>query len=189
MRATAYIPYVDYNPETGFIAQKQLGEREYMETLMSGFDNNTRLLFGDGVSYDPYEKYIGKRKDLKFSYFKCNVMVCNQNSEDENIDKLIAFHRSRKMFFEQLYFSSVDKIEDFQEEMKLWTIDSYKIIHAKKLSEGEKVNALPSKDIKLDFGNNSFAIMHNCKIMEKITPKRYAFMVQEIEFVNGLKLD
>lgn len=173
MKATLYVPYIDYDVENGFSSNIELSGQNYIDFLNNNLEN----------PYIQYEQ-LKKSKENNYSYHTASITLLDINSQDETIDNLLKYYQTGEMFINQFYFDNIEQLEDIYDDFKIWSRESYEINNSQKLTDDMKIASLPTKEFKISFGENSNAILTNCKLVERFTNRRYAVLVEKIIFVN-----
>lgn len=188
MKAKLYIPYVDYDSENGFVANIQMNEEEYVKYLTDGYMQSKfaidSLMNGNHNFNQNNTHNKTYDNNNKYKYYEANISLLDINSQEENIDNLIKYFQTKEMFINQLYFDNIETLEDVEEDFKFWYKESKSINDSTKLNEDMKLLSLPTKEFKISMGNNSNAILKECKLLDRFSPKRYAILVKEIIFTQ-----
>lgn len=184
MNAKVYIPYIDYDPETGFTTDMNLSGEDYVNYLNKEYASDRFFLSSNGMQYNGYGKkeHINQRKDYKF--YELSAKIYSINGDDETIDNLLNYYKTHEVFAIQIDFKNLYSNEDAFYEMNTWFKESYAINSSDRITDDIKIKYLPIKDLKLSFGENSSAIIKNCKLLDRYDKTIYVLLVDEIIFVN-----
>lgn len=181
MKAKLYIPYNDCDLVNDFQANINFTEEEYVNYVNNAYKQSKLVM--DGLSkVNTYEDMNFKKQRYKF--YEADITLLDINTEDENIDNLIKYFQTGEMFIVQLYFDNIEQMEEIDEEMRFWYRESEKINTSIKLSQDIKLKSLPTKNLKINFGDNSTAVLDECRLIERYSCKRYAILVQKITFIT-----
>ena len=193
MRCKIYIPFQNYDAETGFNTNITFTEEEYVNYITSEYNRN-KLTFDDmnnfsmGAMNQNNTVPSWMKKKEKVSYIEGDASLLDIDNNEETIDNLLGYFKSGEMFIEQFFFDENPKLEDIYDEFKIWFRESEQINRSSKLTDDENLRFLPKKEFKVSFGEKSNAILHDCRLMERFSSRRYAVLVDKIEFVNILSL-
>lgn len=194
MRAKLYIPYIDLNPENGFTTNVTFNSEQDYINYMNKEYSKSKLTYDDLNNFDVGSKNYNHQdakwlqKKEKYNYMDIDISLLDINNEEENIDNLLKYFRTGEMCIEQFFMDNTPKLEDIYDEFKAWMRETEQINNTPKLTDEQKMRLVPKKDFKLAFGENSYAIFHNCSFAERFSVRRYAVIVEKIEFVNNLSL-
>lgn len=184
MEAKIYIPYIDYDPETGFTANIDLHGEDYVNYLNKEYSSD-RIFFENGnITYNGYDKKESFKQRDNYNFYTLNCKIYSVNGEDETIDNLLNYFKTGEAFAIQIDFKDLLKNEDAYYEINTWYKESYMINSSDKITDDIKIKYLPSKDFKLSFNKDSNAIIRNCKLIDKYDKTVCLLLVDEIIFVK-----
>ena len=131
MKASAYLPYFDYNDSKFDIQSSTVNGQDYADMLekeynrskgaidsfMNGKESPTTTLKSDnGQTY-----HFGQnnaQNDPKMLYSKSSAIILDADDKDETVDTLVEHFARQEMFISKLEFME-DMEEDFEIELTL----------------------------------------------------------------------
>lgn len=203
MKATLYYPVVMYD-DSRFDYNGKLEGQEYADYLYSSFNQTNAALSrlqgrdmrirNDSLyalrSMNGNSNNKTKRVNDIYTYLPVEVIIRDSEGDDEKIDNIISYYQSEEPFVIIVKFpNKVGELdEDIDSDLKFWARDTRKINSHPTLHPDAKFMALPTRDIRVVFGENSYAVLENCKILEKYGSWEYAILVQKITFTKKLDI-
>lgn len=133
-----------------------------------------------------------KKENVRFkataNYFVgTKINLYDLNNQEPSIDILIHYYQTGEPFILMINMYHLGDMElaDLESDIKNWGRESRKIMNSKKFTEAEKITGLSKKDLKLKFDDaKSCAILKNCKMIEYINNRKFAFLVERIIFIT-----
>lgn len=205
MKATIYLPYYSIYDDGYFDVSDDYykSDSDYVNAIASNVKNTRNAIVNyvengatnvykssDGQIY----KYDNKSQNdvNKVSYAQCDAVIFNANGENESVDNFISEYVSKKP---QLYIISLNldtSDEDFEQELNLWTKDHNELQKYSSAKGDEWIlDNEPVRDLRLEFLNNAnektYAVLKNCKIMEKQGIGRYVILVNQINLIDKIE--
>lgn len=191
MKAVLHIPYSYGDPNEGFqYNDRDISLKEYTQMVLEDYNEHKdgilstfAMSFGDNMARNNFtkEKYKYKQQDYYFDDTEVNLYDKNKN--DIKIDELISYFQTEKPFIIIINMYKIGQNEDLETDIKNWAGESIKINKSNKLTKIEKLKGLSKKDLKITFTNEkSNAILKNCKMIDYINNRTFAFLVEKIEF-------
>ena len=184
MNAKIYIPYIDYDPETGFTTDMNLSGEDYVNYLNKEYSSDRIFFNSNGIQYNGYGKKENIKQRRNYNFYEINANIYSIDGEDETIDNLLDHFKTREVFAIQIDFKNLYSNEDAYYEINTWYKESFMINSSDKITDDIKLKYLPTKDLKISFNKNSNAIIKNCKVLDKYDKTIYVILVDEIIFVN-----
>ena len=209
MQAKLYFPVPDYD-DSRFEYKGQLGAQQYINSLYDSYNQgnaqlsklrtyqgaNNKFMFTSSSmamlqsSRSRQNRGVKKARDDFYKYVPVNVIIRNTQGDDESIDNLISYYQTGEPFAIIVKFpnkfSELDP--DIDTELKYWAKDTAKINRAPRIHPEKKFMMLPSKNLRVEFGKDSYAVLRDVKISQKYGSWEYAFIVQEIIFTKQLDI-
>ena len=149
MKASAYLPYFDYNDSKFDIQSSTVNGQDYADMLEKEYNRSkgaidsfmngkesptTTLKSNDGQTY-----HFGQnnaQNEPKMLYSKSSAIILDADDKDETVDTLIEHFARQEMFISKLEFME-DMEEDFEIELTLWK------------NEHNKLNSYKNKGYKI----------------------------------------
>jgi len=208
MKVKLYMPFYDYN-DGDFDTDENFykNDAEYFNAMQKSVEQTSRAVeagmnnYMNGGSVGGYKSSDGQTyrfanktsvSEDKVSYAECDAVLYGEDGNDRSVDDFIADYVSKDV---QLYILKLDldtSDEDFEQEINLWDIEHKKIQNYTKIKGEDWVfDNEPKRNIKLKFTNNAneekFAILVNCKIMEKQNMNIYIILAEEINLIDKIQ--
>lgn len=204
MEVTLYMPYYgatddandmgDYYQGDEYIKQmKEMYESTkdtVFETMLDANRGSTNALIGtDGQMYKFMEKT--PQNEGKVVYLPSSCALYNGDGKEETVDGIITYFARQEAFVEMFVFDVKSMDEDLESELSVWNqehrgVNSYV---AKKGDEWAWANE-PVRDLKMEFKNNAgetlYALLHECKIMDKVDNDSYILFVKRITLIDRI---
>lgn len=200
MKATLYYPVVSYD-DSRFDYHGEISEQDYVSSLYNSFNQSNAVLSrlqGQNMtgSIQALRSMNGKinnnskRIDNIYKYLPVEVVIRDSDGDDEKIDNIISYYQSGEPFVLIIKFpNKVGELdEDIDSDLKFWVRDTRKVNMHPKLNADEKFLSLPTRDMRVMFGENSYAVFESCKILEKYGSWEYAILVQKVTFTKKLDI-
>jgi len=136
-----------------------------------GVDQMVVSSLGNNMAYNPFQKRKVTVKNQSYAFHTCSGNIRNINGSDISVAQLDRLWVNKEQFALYIYLNEAEflKKSDLEIDLKMWVKDSIKILNAPKLDEVEKMKHLPKKDFKIDFDNNSHAVLKNCKFVKLLS--------------------
>lgn len=196
MVAKLYIPYLSYDDKKSFTRFVPKDQIEYNDTNIvfneNEIDSSQNEIINDFMVYHQ-DTNIENNINLQYkkddvleltTYAPIDIELFNINGEDETLDSLLNYFKTKEQFISIVQFNTDTINEDGESELKLWLKSSYKIINTNSLffSEDQKLLNLPQKTFKLLINNNAKAYLENCKLAEILDNNCFAMIIEKIIF-------
>ena len=214
MKASAYLPYFDYNDSKFDIQSSTVNGQDYADMLEKEYNRSkgaidsfmngkesptTALKSDDGQTY-----YFGQnnaKNELKTLYSKSSAIILDADDQDETVDMLIEHFARQEMFVSKLEFMD-DMEEDFELELSLWKnehnkLNSYKDKGNKFITDrnGNRepidewiLKNAPVRNVRLSFLNKAntmiYAELKNCKIIDIEKNNKIDLLVESITLID-----
>ncbi len=196
MDITLSVPYSFGDPKDGFqYSGREIGRDEYAKMMVSAYDKyktgtddviyNNRL--GTNIAKSNVRKEFVKVKPLKYYFQDMPAKLFGPKKREMTIDELIHYYQTGEPFVVVInMFRLGDKENcDIESEIKSWARECVKVNSCTKFSTEEKLTYLSKKDLKVKFNEaKSNAVLKDCKMIEYINNRTFAFLVDEIVFIR-----
>ena len=208
MNATLYFPVPDYDDSRfeyhGDIGSGQAYANRLYDSYRQGsaqlsglctYTENGRARFTSGsmgLLMGGHARSQPRRRPFEnaMKYSPVNVVIMDSNGDDETIDNLIRYFQNNEPFPIIVKFpnkpSELDP--DIDTELRYWHRDSVKINNERRVDEETRFRMLPTKDIRVDFGPDSHAVMSGVRLLQRYGSWEYAWLVMNITFTKELDL-
>lgn len=214
MKASAYLPYFDYNDSKFDIQSSTVNGQDYADMLekeynrskgvvdcfMSGKESHTMAFKSDdGQTYNFGQS--NAQNEPKMLYSKSSAIILDTDDKDETVDMLIEHFAKQEMFISKFEFMD-DMEEDFEIELTLWKnehnkLNSYKDKGYKFITNrnGNRepidewiLKNEPVRNVRISFLNKAntmiYAELKNCKIIDIEKNNKIDLLVESIELID-----
>ena len=186
------VPYAYGDAVDGFKSDKELTSNEYAEKMVKYFnkykDGTFNVFverFSDNISKNQFVKEKSNVKRLTEYYEDTYINLYNENNEEPTIDELIRHFQDGEPFILVIHMYQLGRNEDLEIDINAWGRETNKIMTSNRLDPVEKMKSLSKKDLRIKFVNsNSSAILSNCRMIDRINNRKFAFLVEKITFVT-----
>ena len=186
MKATIYIPYASSDPQYDFQYEgEELTPKKYIKMEKDEYNNHKHGVdvmvstsLGYNMSINGYEKRRIKVKNQSYKSHTCKCNIRNIDGSEVFSGELDRHWINKDQFGLIIYLDQkeLDDKYDLGVDLKMWMIDSQKIMNSDRLSEEERIYHLPKKDFKIDFDEGkSHALLKNCKFGKLMTSAKDKF--------------
>lgn len=191
---TLSVPYSYGDPNKGFKYEGAISKEEYANLMVNTYEKykdgvyytfNRR--FGDNIAINSFKKEKRKFFQQEYYFEKTKVNIYNGKGADMTIDELIHYFQTEEPFviIINMYRLGDEANVDLESDMKAWANESVKINESEELTPIEKIQGLSKKNLKLSFDDaKSNAVLENCKMIDYINNRKFAFLCERITFVT-----
>lgn len=195
MKGKLYIPYSNGDPNEGFRYDKpEISKERYSKMLIDTFnkykdgvwDTYTSRM-GRNMSVNNYEKEYVRYKQQDYYYANTPVNIRSISGEDATIDELIHYFQTGEPFVIIINMPYIGQMEyaDLESDIMGWCRECRRITESEMFSRAEQIAYLSKKTMKVSFDEaKSTAILRNCKMVQVLNNRTFAFLVEEIVFVT-----
>ena len=205
MEVTLYLPYYDYNDDAFTASDEYYGEGEYANAMADDYNRNKDIVYNaalgmsngrrgvfsgtDGQTYKFGQKT--SQSEDKVSYSTCKAMLFNEDGDDETVDGVITKFAKQESFIEMVDFDLDTVEEEFESEMNVWSREHTKInSYIGRAGEAWVASKEPKRDLKMSFKNEAgemtYAVLHNCKIMDNSERDSWVLYIEEINIIDKI---
>ena len=205
MEVTLYLPYYDYNDDAFTASDEYYGEGEYANAMADDYNRNKDIVYNaalgmsnghrgvfsgtDGQTYKFGQKT--SQSEDKVSYSTCKAMLYNEDGDDETVDGIITKFAKQESFIEMADFDLDTVEEEFESEMNVWSREHTKInSYIGRAGEAWVASKEPKRDLKMSFKNEAgemtYAVLHNCKIMDNSERDSWVLYIEEINIIDKI---
>lgn len=195
MKGIIYIPYSNGDPNEGFRYDKpEISKEQYSRMLIDTYNKykdgvwdmyTTRL--GYNMSRNNYEKEYVKYKQQDYYYANTPVVIKSINGGEITIDELIHYFQTEEPFIViiNMPYLGSEENADLASDIKGWCRECKRITESGKFSNAEQIAYLSKKTMKVRFDESkSSAVLRNCKMIQVVNNRTFAFIVEKIVFVT-----
>lgn len=205
MEAVIYMPYYDYNDDAFDTDDEYYSDADYIDAVKQSYEatkdivfesmlshnrGDTNALIGaDGQAYKFGQKT--SQDEDKVAYSPCSCTLYNDEGNADDVDGIIDRFAKQKSFVETVLLDADSMEEEFNTELLVWLkehdgINQYKALRGEEWAWRNE----PKRSLKLRFKNKAdeelFAVLHDCKIMDKINDGMYVLFVNNITLVDKI---
>ena len=203
MESKIYIPYIpihaalysDKHDELGYIwGDKRRGDglktEEWVKNLGSEFNaTNSRnvdyFLSGGNIGYLNKKYGILEYKDkqidnTKFEFYEIGCPILNQRKNVMQPLELVKCRMENLMFVIIVDIPIKNLEPDVESEIRFWVRDSMQINVHHEIPEGQRLEMLPTKDLKVRLGDVQ-GVLSKCRVINFEKPYRLTLLVEKIK--------
>lgn len=205
MEVTLYLPYYDYNDDAFNASNDYYDEGEYANAVADDYNKTKDVVFNsvmdmqngqrsvfsgtDGQTYK-FGQRTSQSED-KVSYSTCKATLYNEDGEDDTVDGIITKFAQQQTFIEMVEFNLDTVEEEFEGEMNVWSMEHEKINAYRDTAGDEWVASKePKRNVKMSFKNNAgenvYAVLENCKIMDNSERDNWILYVDKISLIDKI---
>lgn len=196
MQGLLYIPYSNGDPEEGFRYDRpELTKEQYAKLLVDTYKKyktgvwemfaSQRL--GTNIAVNEYDKEYAKYRQQDYYYANTPVNIRRIDNQEMTIDELIHYFQTGEPFIliVNTPFLGREEYADIATDVKGWCRECKRITESGKFTAEEQIAYLSKKTMKVKFDQSkSSAILRNCKMVQVVNNRTFAFLVEEIIFIT-----